>query len=169
MVHQTRISLFVGCIVLCLATIAHGQENDPTAQSDVINKTLSKIRDVERLDSFVEQNKALKAENAKLKADLASIKKQLDKLTADFAQQNVTIRKQLLQMPTFQVLSKVISGSSSMALLKMKTTNLKVKANTKLSVPVADGTWVLMEVREISKDMIVLYFPELQREVFLYD
>ena len=48
MVRQTRCSLFVGCLVLSLVSLSfvsvtQGQENDPTAKSDVINKTLSKI------------------------------------------------------------------------------------------------------------------------------
>ncbi len=167
--NRWLLSIAVVITLTGFSGVVSAQENDPTAKSDIINKTLSKIRDVEKLDGFVEQNELLKKENQQLKAELASIKKQLAKLTADFEQQNAKIRKQLLQTPTFQVLSKVISGPSSMALLKTSTTQLRVKANTKLSVPVSEGAWVLMEVREISKDMIVLYFPELEREVFLYD
>ena len=162
------------CLVLGLALVLaasqlQAQENDPTAKSDVINKTLAKIRDVEQLDSFVEQNKALQAENKKLKADIASIQKQLAKLTQDLAQQTATLRKQLLQMPTFEVQSKVIAGDRSMAMLKTQTGNIRVRANTEMSVAVSDGVWVLMQVEKITKDMIVLSFPELDRTVYLYD
>ena len=31
------------------------------------------------------------------------------------------------------------------------------------------GFWVLMHVKNISKEMIELYFPELERTVYLYD
>ncbi len=148
---------------------AQDKKVDPTAPSDVIAETLSKIRDVERLDAFVEQNKALKAENVKLKADVASIQKQIAKLTKDLEQQKAKLRKELLQMPTFQVQSKVIGGGRSMALLKSKDTVIRIRNNTEMSVPVADGVWVLMQVKKISKDMIELFFPELERTVYLYD
>jgi seryl-tRNA synthetase len=156
---------------LWVATSGHAQEkkNDPTAPSDVIEQTLAKIRDVEQLNSFVEQNQALKAENVKLKADVASIQKQIAKLTKDLAEQTAKLRKQLLQMPTFQVQSKVIGGGRSMALLKSKDTVIRIRANTEMSVPVTDGVWVLMQVKKISRDMIELYFPELERTVYLYD
>ena len=144
------------------------QEKDPTANSEVINKTISKIRDVERLDSFIQQNNALKAENAKLKQSVASIQQQLNSLKKQMEQQNAKLRKQLLQMPTFQVMSKVLAGSRSVAYLKTKTTMLRVRSNMELSVPVSDGVWVLMKVKEISKDMIVLEFPELERTIYLY-
>jgi hypothetical protein len=79
------------------------------------------------------------------------------------------LRKQLLQMPTFNVQSKIINGSQSAAILKSKDTVIRIRNKTQLSVPVSDGVWVLMQVRNISKDMIELYFPELERTVYLYD
>jgi len=145
------------------------EKQDPTAESDVIKQTLSKIRDVEQLNSFQEQNKALKAENGKLKGEIASIKKQIAKLTQDLAQQTAKLRKQLLQMPTFEVQSKVLGGGKSMALLKSKDKVIRIRDNTEMSVAVADGVWVLMQVKKISKDMIELHFPELERTVYLYD
>ena len=148
---------------------AQDEKKDPTAPSDVIQQTISKIRDVERLDAFVQQNQALQLENQKLKIDIASIKKQLAKLTADLAQQSVKLRKQLLQMPTFQVQSKILGGDRSMALLKSKDTVIRIRANTEMSVTVGPGIWVLMQVKKISKDMIELHFPELERTVYLYD
>jgi len=153
-----------------LASITDAQEKqDPTAPSTVIEQTLSKIRDVEKLDTFVQQNAALVQENKKLKADIASIQKQIAKLTKDLELQTINLRKQLLQMPTFNVQSKIINGDRSAAILKSKNTIIRIRNNTKLSVPVSDGVWVLMEVKNISKEMIELYFPELERTVYLYD
>ena len=170
---QARIVLLItACcaIQFSIATTTRAQEKkDPTAASDVIQQTLSKIRDVERLDTFVEQNKALVEENKKLKADIASINKQIAKLTKDLTDQTAMLRKQLLQMPTFEVQSKIIGDSLGMALLKSKDTVIRIRDKTKMSVTVADGVWVLMEVKNISKDMIELYFPELERTVYLYD
>ena len=56
-----------------------------------------------------------------------------------------------------------------MALLKSKDTVIRIRDKTEMSVTVADGVWVLMQVKNISKDMIELYFPELERTVYLYD
>lgn len=144
-------------------------KKDPTNQSDVIKQTLSKIRDVERLDTFVQQNNALKEENKKLKADIASIQKQIAKLTKDLADQTTNLRRQLLQMPTFEVQSKLLGIGGSMAILKTKDKSIRIRDNTEMSVAVGDGVWVLMQVKKISKDMIELYFPELERTVYLYD
>lgn len=161
---------FCCAIQFCLASTSLAQEKkDPTSESDVIKQTLSKIRDVERLDTFVLQNKALVEENKKLKADVASINKQIAKLTKDLAEQTAMLRKQLLQMPTFEVQSKILGGRLSMALLKSKDSVIRIRDKTKMSVSVAEGVWVLMEVKNISKDMIELYFPELERTVYLYD
>lgn len=170
---KTRIAVLIAAFCACQffnATTGQAQEKkDPTAPSDVIQKTLSKIRDVERLDTFVAQNLALKEENKKLKADIASINKQIAKLTKDLTEQTALLRKQLLQMPTFQVQSKILGDSLGMALLKSNDTVIRIRDKTKMSVTVADGVWVLMEVKNISKDMIELYFPELERTVYLYD
>lgn len=167
---------FAMAICVCLTSASNGfaqpaqkAKQDPTAPSDMIQKTISKIRDVERLDAFLEQNKALQAENNKLKGEVASIKKQIAKLTQDLAQQTAKLRKQLLQMPTFQVQSKILGGVRSMALLKSKDKVIRIRANTEMSVTVADGVWVLMQVKKISKEMIELHFPELERTVYLYD
>ena len=151
------------------SSAAAQEKKDPTDQSEVIKQTLSKIRDVERLDTFVQQNAALVEENKKLKADIASINKQLAQLTKDLADQTANLRRQLLQMPTFEVQSKILGYNGSMALLKTKDTLIRIRDNTEMSVPVADGVWVLMQVKKISKDMIELHFPELERTVYLYD
>ena len=72
-------------------------------------------------------------------------------------------------MPTFNVQSKIINGNRSAAILKSKDTIIRIRNSTQLSVPVSDGVWVLMHVKNISKEMIELYFPELERTVYLYD
>lgn len=145
------------------------EKQDPTAPSTVIEQTLSKIRDVEKLDTFVQQNAVLVQENKKLKAEIASIQKQIAKLSKDLELQTTNLRKQLLQMPTFNVQSKIINGNRSAAILQSKNTIIRIRTNTQLSVPVSDGVWVLMQVKNISKEMIELYFPELERTVYLYD
>lgn len=152
-----------------LPNINAQEKQDPTAPSTVIEQTLSKIRDVEKLDTFVQQNAVLVQENKKLKAEIASIQKQIAKLTKDLELQTTNLRKQLLQMPTFNVQSKIINGNRSAAILQSKNTIIRIRTNTQLSVPVSDGVWVLMQVKNISKEMIELYFPELERTVYLYD
>ncbi len=170
---RTRIVLLITtcCAVQfgCCARAQAQEKKDPTAASDVIQQTLSKIRDVERLDTFVQQNLALVEENKKLKADIASINKQIEKLNNDLTQQTALLRKQLLQMPTFEIQSKIIGEGRNMAMLKSKDAVLRIRDKTEMSVTVADGVWVLMQVKNISKDMIELYFPELERTVYLYD
>jgi len=167
-----RIGLLTVFLLLPIGLESSGQaqeKKDPTDQSEIIKQTLSKIRDVERLDTFVQQNNALKEENKKLKADIASINKQIAKLTKDLADQTANLRRQLLQMPTFEVQAKLLGMGGSMALLKTKDKIIRIRNNTEMSVPVADGVWVLMQVKKISKDMIELHFPELERTVYLYD
>lgn len=168
--NRFNILLYLSVLVLAVifTTPTMGQENDPTAKSDILNKTISKIRDVERLDTFIQQNKVLQDENKKLKQTIASIQKELTKIKATINQQELKIRKQFEKMPTFQVQSKVISGKNSVAYLKTQETSLRIRANSEMSVPVKGGGWVLMKVKEISKDMIVLEFPELERTLYLY-
>ena len=170
MFKNTILTLITTTILLLNSGIAVAQEKqDPTAPSDIINETLAKIRDVEKLDTFIQQNNILKTENKKLKQDVAKIQQQLAKLTKELASQSANLRKQLLQMPTFQVQSKILGNGRSMALLKSKESVIRIRTNTEMSVPVAEGVWVLMQVKKISKDMIELYFPELERTVYLYD
>jgi DNA anti-recombination protein RmuC len=170
MFNKTILAFVALAFLLLNCSVSSAQEKqDPTAPSDIIKETLSKIRDVEKLDTFIQQNNALKTENQKLKKDVAKIQQQLAKLTKDLESQSANLRKQLLQMPTFQVQSKILGNGRSMALLKSKESVIRIRTNTEMSVPVAEGVWVLMQVKKISKDMIELYFPELERTVYLYD
>ncbi|MDA7875244.1 hypothetical protein N9A77_00630 [bacterium] len=107
-------------LLLITSTTDAQEQQDPTAPSTVIEQTLSKIRDVEKLDTFVQQNATLVQENKKLKAEIASIQKQIAKLSKDLELQTVNLRKQLLQMPTFNVQSKIINGNRIAAILKSK-------------------------------------------------
>ena len=50
-----------------------------------------------------------------------------------------------------------------------KDRTLRIRAGKPVSVPVADGVYVLMDVKEISKEGIKLFFPELERDLFLID
>ena len=64
-------SVVIGLMSLLLITSTTDaqEKQDPTAPSTVIEQTLSKIRDVEKLDTFVQQNATLVQENKKLKAE----------------------------------------------------------------------------------------------------
>ena len=130
---------------------------------------MSKIREVEKLDSYIEQNKALTTANKELKQQIASINKQVAKLTKDLAEQQAKLRKQLLQMPTFEIKAIILGSGRDMALLQYKDRTLRIRAGKPVSVPVADGVYVLMDVKEISKEGIKLFFPELERDLFLID
>lgn len=144
------------------------QKKDPTAQTKVIQETLAKIRDVEKLDTYIEANKELKKQNALLQKSLRDLTGKVNKLTVQLRQQQESLRKQLLQMPKFQVQSKILGKVVSMAILESNSRTILIRSNTTMSVPV-NNVWVLMEVRKITKDMIELYFPELKRSVFLND
>jgi len=169
-IQMNTLGLAIGILISVLGSNLSAQEKqDPTAESDVIKQTMSKIREVEKLDSYVEQNKALTASNKQLQAELAGIKKQVAKLTADLTEQTAKLRKQLLQMPTFEIKSKILGGGRNMAILQSKDRNFRIRVNTEMSVPVSEGIWVLMQVKNISKELIELHFPELERTVYLYD
>jgi predicted nuclease with TOPRIM domain len=164
------ILLCVGALPLFLSANSLAQDKqDPTAQSDVIKQTISKIKEVEKLDSYIAQNAQLTATNKQLQGQIASINKQVAALTKELADQQAKLRKQLLQMPSFELKAKVIGNGQGMAILKSKERYFRIRSDTKMSVPVADGVYVLMEVKEISKEVIELHFPELERDLFLYD
>ncbi len=100
---------------------------------------------------------------------MLSINKQVAELTKELADQQAKLRKQLLQMPSFELKAKVIGNGEGMAILKSKERYFRIRTDTKMSVPVADGVYVLMHVKKISKEVIELHFPELERDLFLYD
>jgi hypothetical protein len=72
-------------------------------------------------------------------------------------------------MPSFEVKAKVMGNGRVMAILQYQDKTVRIRANTKMSIRVADGVYVLTEVTKISKDVIELHFPELDRDLYLYD
>ncbi len=171
---KTKLRPIVFCVAVCLLGVANptfAQEavQDPTKDSDVITATMAKIRDVEKLDSFQTENTALKEQNQLLQRDLASLTKNVADLSQQLAQQKELLQRQLLQMPTFTVKSKVIGNGMEMAVLQSGDKTIRIRSNTELSVPVSEGVWVLMRVEKISKDLIELNFPEMSRVLYLYD
>ena len=167
-----RCSFVLLMAVSCLAwsTQSYAQENtDPASDSKIIKETLSKIRQVEQLDNFIQQNNELKAENGELKKQIASLDKQVKKLTQELKVENERLRKQLLQLPTFEVKSKLVGATRSVAVLQFEQKSIRIRQGLQMSVPVANGVWTLMKVLKISNEFIELEFPELERTILLYD
>ncbi len=151
-------------------------KTDPTAKTNMMAETLNKIRNVEQLDKFVKENSALKTENKGLKANIgnlnkqiAGLNKQIQKLTNDLKAENERMKKQLLQLPSFELKSRVVGPERSTALLKQGERTLKIREGMEMSVLVKDGVYVLMKVDKISKEAVELSFPELSRTIILYD
>ena len=165
---SSSVILFLAVSTFATNAVAQDKQ-DPTSESDIIKQTMSKIKDVEKLDNYIAQNKQLTETNKKLQAQIASISKQVAILTKDLADQQAKLRKQLLEMPSFEVKAKVLGNDRDMAILKFKDSSIRIRKDTKISVPVSDGVYVLMHVTKITKDVIELHFPELERDLFLYD
>ncbi len=145
------------------------QDADPTAESDVIQETLKTIKEVERLNEYIAQNKSLLESNKNLVAQIAILTKQIADLTKQVATQNDSIRKQLLSLPPLVVRAKVIGPTSSMAVIGFGDTSIRIRSEMKMNVPVQNGIWTLMEVNKITKDVIELNFTELGRVITIYD
>ncbi len=166
----------VGWAVVVLAGAAWGgaawgqdPAADPTAETNVIKETLAKIREIEQLDKYVAENSTLKDANKQLQQQVTQLQQQVTKLTQELQQENERLRKQLLQMPTFEVKSKIVVGEVDAAVLQSGDRHYRIRRDMELSVPVADGVWVLMRVEKITKELIQLHFPELERTIYLYD
>lgn len=145
------------------------KKGDPASASDVIEKTLSKIRDVEQLDKYISENRLLKQQNKSLQGQIASLGKKVAKLTKDLQEENARMKRQLLELPSFQLKSKIIGRTKAMAILQHKENNIRIRDDTEMSVLVKEGVWVLMKVEKISKEVVVLSFPELNKSITLYD
>lgn len=165
------LKLLTGFVFLFFGGNLFAQQQDPTADSDIIKQTMSKIREVEKLDVYIAQNAQLTAANKQLQQQIASINKQVAQLTKDLAEQQAKLRKQLLQMPSFTVKAKILGNGRDMALLQMKNQErpILITMDTPISLQVSDGVYLLMEVKKISKKIIELHFPELERDLFLYN
>ena len=72
--------------------------------------------------------------------------KQVKKLTEELKVENERLRKQLVQMPTFRIKSKLVGSSRAMAVLEFGEKTIRIRQGIELSVPVAEGVWTLMKV-----------------------
>ncbi len=154
-----------------LVPVAAAQEEptDPATDTQVIEETLGKIRDVENLEKFIAENETLKGENNSLKEQVASLAEQVKKLTEELQAENERLRKQLLHLPEFTVKSRLVSASRATAVLQFGEKSIRIRRGVEMSVPVEGGVWTLMNVKNISNDFIELEFPELERTIVLYD
>ncbi|MEZ6094013.1 MAG: hypothetical protein R3C03_07205 [Pirellulaceae bacterium] len=164
---QAMIVAVVFVILSATSAIAQDQVKDPTQESDVIKATMAKIREVEKLDSYISENTSLKELNKTLQQQLAALNKQVTELTKQLADQKEMLQRQLLQMPSIKVKSKILREGVATAVLQVDEKTIRVYQGRELSLEVKPGVWVLMEVAEISKDEIYLKFPEMSRELRL--
>lgn len=162
-------TLVLFCTLIGPTPLIAQNKSDPASKTPIIDKTLGKIRNVEQLDKFIAENTKLKNENKGLKGQIASLGKQVAKLTKDLKTENARMKKQLLQLPTFELKSKIVGANKSIAILQQGEKYLRVREGTKMSVLVKEGVWVLMHVEKITKDVVELNFPELDKKIFFYD
>ncbi len=162
------LTLAIFCLVSPLAV--QGQEpQDPASNTDVIQETLNKIREVEQLDKYIQENNTLKSENTSLKQQVASLTQQLAQVKQELQTLNDRLRKQLIELPTFEIKSKLVGDELSIAVLQFGEKSIRIRSDLEMSVPVSDGVWTLMKVVKITKERIELQFPDLDRVVVLYD
>lgn len=151
-------------------------QDDPATQSNLIEETLKTIKEVESLNQYIAQieelkkaNKSLNDANKGLQGQIASLGKQVAQLTEEIKTSNETLRKQLLTLPEFKVKSKLVGKNSAIAVLDMGGKLVRIRDKVKMSVPVENGVWTLMEVQKITKDVIELKFTELDRVITIYN
>lgn len=144
-------------------------QDDPASDTPIISETLNKIKEVENLDKYIAANAQLTEDNKVLREQIAGLTVQVQKLTQDLLIENERLRKQSLELPEFTVKARIFSSTSSMAVLQYGEKSIRIRQGTSLSVPIPSGIWVLMEVEKISKDTIELRFPELERDIVIFD
>jgi FtsZ-binding cell division protein ZapB len=172
-----RISAIGAVAVSLFATgSAFSQDDDPATQSSLMEETLKTIKEVESLNAYIAQigelkkaNQNLQEANKGLQGQIASLGKQVTQLTAEIKTSNETLRKQLLLLPEFKVKSKLVGKNGAVAVLMMGENIVRIRDKIKMSVPVQDGVWTLMEVQKITKDVIELNFIELDRVITIYN
>ncbi len=144
-------------------------QQDPATPTPVITETLRTIREVENLNRYIEQNDSLAKENKELKNEVASLATQVKKLTQEIATQNERLRKQLLTLPEVKIQSKVIGQGTAQAILDIGGRSIRIRNQVKMSIPVENGVWTLIQVEKITKDVVEIRFLELDRLVTIYD
>ena len=164
---KSKSILAVAMLMIC-SGFSNAQD-DPASQTDVIKQTLNTIKEVEKLNEYIQSNATLAAENKSLKDQVASLSKQIQQLTVQIQTSNETLRKQLLSLPEVEVKSKMVSRNGAVAVLKLGERLVRIRDKVEMSVPVENGIWTLMRVEKISKDVIELKFIELDRTVTIYN
>jgi hypothetical protein len=155
-------------LIVVPSGLAIAQE-DPASDTPIISETLGKIKEVENLDKYIAANAQLTEDNKVLREQIAGLTVQVQKLTQDLLIENERLRKQSLELPDFTVKARIFSSTSAMAVLQYGEKTIRIREGTRLSVPIPSGIWVLMEVQKISKDTIELRFPELERDIVIFD
>jgi regulator of replication initiation timing len=166
---KSRLITLILVGILCPFAMAQEPAADPAAPSTIVQQTLAKIRDVEKLDKYIGENTLLKTENTTLKTQIASLGLQVAKLTEELKLENERLRKQLLELPNFSLKSKVLAGANAMAVLQLGERSFRIRNDVEMTIPLSNGVWILMKVEKITKDVIELKFPELDRTVVIYD
>ena len=166
-----KTGLLIGLLTLLFAMTGQVglSQDDPATQTTVMEETLKTIKEVEKLNQYIESNQALTTQNKELNGQIASLSKQVQELTAQIQTSNETLRKQLLSLPEFKVKSKMVSKSGAIAVLEMGTKIVRIRDKVEMSVPVENGVWTLMRVEKITKDVIELKFLELDRIITIYN
>lgn len=165
-------SLGIGLIVVVICAsmgVTVSAQDDPATQSSLMEETLKTIKEVENLNQYIAENKALKDTNKGLQGQIASLSKQVKQLTQQLKTSTETTRKQLLALPEFKVKSKLVGKTSAIAVLDMGGKVVRIRDKVEMSVPVVNGAWTLMRVEKITKDVIELKFIELDRTITIYN
>ncbi len=173
--------LIMGSMPGCCASVV-GQETppvagsqeeapkqDPATRTDIITETLKTIREVDKLNEYIEQNKGLRDENQTLKQQIASLTTQVGQLTQEIQTQNEQLKRQLLTLPEFTIKSKVVSRGGGQAILDVGGKSIRIRENVQMSIPVENGVWTLIQVQKITKEVVEINFLDLDRVVTLYD
>ncbi len=148
---------------------AAAEKQDPATPSDIITQTLLTIRGVDNLNRYIEENKSLVTENQTLKQQLASLNAEVAKLTKMVQAQTEQLKTPLLTLPEFKIKSKVVGNGGGQAILEIDGKSIRIRENVKMSLPLPNGVWALIQVQKISKDMVEINFLELNRVVTIYD
>lgn len=150
-----------------LAAQEEGQ--DPASDTKIIEETLGKIRDIERLDELLAANQQLAEQNKDLQKQIGELKQQVTQLTNELKLENERLRKQQIRLPEFVAKSRVIGTFGAVATIEFGDRQIRLREGLKMTIPIADDAWTLMEVQKITKDAIEIQFPELDRQITIHD
>ena len=189
--------LFTICILAFTANASFAQEEttpelkDPTQPSKLIQETKEKIRNVEQYDKLKRDFDKLVVDKSEMESKLNN---QIDELTkekdnlqteianlkADFAKQLAEMRNALkamqteekvqkeIRLPEIEVKSKAIGDFQSIVTLSIngKSAYFQQGEMTKISIDGQKAT--AMVVKSISRNLVEIDFPELNRSLALH-